>query len=91
MKTQATKRFPVLLGHSDRVHYDDCPESIPWELMEPHTHQAYKNHGQTLARLALRGGLEPSELVAIFEHRLWTNMTMRDAVNRLKQLIGWIP
>lgn len=50
MKTQATKRFPVLLGHSDRV---------------------------------------PSELVAIFEHRLWTDMTMRDAVNRLKQLIGW--
>ena len=83
------KRFPVLLSHMERSKFDDCPESIPWELVEPHTWQALKNHGQSIARLAERGGLDPSELVAIFERRPWRKMTMRDAVNRLKQMIGW--
>ncbi len=85
------KRFPVLLSDSDRRLFDDCPDSIPWEKLEPHTWQALKNHGQSLARLAERGGLEPSELVAVFERRPWRKMEMRDAVNRLKQVIGWLP
>lgn len=35
---------------------------IPWELIAPHEAQAVKNHGgQTLQRLAERGGLSPCE------------------------------
>ena len=84
------KRFPVMLSTAERKQFDDCPESIPWEKLEPHTWQALRNHGQqSLARLAERGGLGPDELVAIFERRPWRKMEMRDAVNRLKQLIGW--
>jgi len=84
-----TKRFPVLLSQADRREFDDCPESILWTDIEPHTWQAYKNHRQSLARLAERGGLGPDELVAVFERRPWHSMAMCDAVNRLKQLIGW--
>ena len=83
------RRFPVLMSTKDRKEFEDCPESILWSDIEPHTWQAYKNHGQSLARLAERGGLGPDELVAIFERRTWHSMPMRDAINRLKQLIGW--
>ena len=33
--------------------------------------QANRNHGQTLARLAERGGLSPDEALAIVERRDW--------------------
>jgi len=83
------KRFPVLLTHWERDQYEDCPESIPWELIEPHEWQARRNHYQSLERLAERGGLSPDELVAVMEGRGWRPMTMRDAVNRLKYILGW--
>jgi hypothetical protein len=31
-------------------------QSIPWAVIAPHEHQAITNHGQTLERLAERGG-----------------------------------
>ena len=72
------RRFPVLLGFMpprEREQYEDCPESIEWELLEPHRLQALKNHcGQTLERLAERGGLSPDELVAVLEDRRWHAM-----------------
>lgn len=83
------KRFPVMLNYSERKQYDDCPESIPWEIIAPHERWADKNHDQSLKELAKRGGLSPDELVAVMEGRRWRPMTMRDAVNRLKQLVGW--
>lgn len=60
----SARRFPVLLGwHEDRGGNDDFPRSIPWEAIEPHRQQAESNHcGQTLERLAQRGGLDPSEI-----------------------------
>lgn len=86
------KGFPVMLSHvshRERAQYDDCPKSIPWGVIAPHDSQAQINHGgQTLERLAKRGGLSPDELVAVMEDRKWRPMNMRDAVDRLKQLIG---
>ena len=87
------KRFPVSLDfmpHKDREEYRDCPESVDWDLVAPHEAQAQRNHDQTLNRLAERGGLSPSELVTVLEDREWRVMPLRDAVNRLKQLIGWV-
>lgn len=82
------KRFPVLLDCHERKQYDDCPDSIPWELIEPYRVRACKNqHQQTLENLARQGGLSPDELVAVIEERRWKSMTMRDAVNRLKQIV----
>lgn len=35
--------------------------TVPWSYMAPHESQAQKNHSQTLARLAERGGLGAAE------------------------------
>lgn len=50
----ANKPFPVLKPPKD------CPASVPWSTLdEAH---AYKIHGQTLSRLAERGGLDVKEI-----------------------------
>lgn len=38
---------------------------LPWALIEPHAAQAMRNHGQTLERLAERGGLGFSEAYCV--------------------------
>jgi len=52
---------------------------VPWEFLAPHERQAKENHGQqTLEVLCSRGGLDPSEAVAILRDRRWQEMD-RDA------------
>lgn len=48
--------------------------------------QAKINHGQTLDRLAERGGLSLCEAVALVEERQWRRMDMMDALKRLREL-----
>lgn len=49
--------------------------ALPWSLIAPHEEQARSNHGgQTLDRLAERGGLGPDEAVAVLENRRWHRM-----------------
>jgi len=52
------RRFPIQRG-----------PSILWSVIAPHEDQARRNHGQTLARLAERGGLDPIEALAVIEDR----------------------
>ena len=47
----------------------ECPDNIPWELIEPHRRQAMYNHSQTLERLDERGGLSPIELYFVLNDR----------------------
>lgn len=47
--------------------YQNCPASVPFELL--HESQAKANHSQTLQRLAERGGLYPSEMIAVIAKR----------------------
>jgi hypothetical protein len=65
-----------------------APREVPWWLVEPHRRQALANHSQTLERLAERGGLDPTELVAVLEDRPWRTMTQIDAVARLNELLA---
>lgn len=44
---------------------------IPFAMIQPHEPQALRNHGQTLERLAQRGGLAASEAVAIMKGLRW--------------------
>lgn len=44
---------------------------IPWAMIAPHEAQAQSNHGQTLERLAQRGGLGVSEALDILEGHHW--------------------
>ncbi len=53
--------FPIQVGLPG-----DCRGFIPWAMIAPHEPQALHNHGQqSLATLARRGGLSPSEAVAV--------------------------
>jgi lambda repressor-like predicted transcriptional regulator len=54
----------------------------------PHEGQALRNLGQTLERLAGRGGLSPAELVAVLEDQRWKAMTVEAAVARLLELVS---
>jgi hypothetical protein len=63
-RVECVRRFPVLVGQS-RVPYavrDRWPRSVPWAFAETFREQAEDNHGQTLERLAERGGLAPEEM-----------------------------
>ncbi len=39
--------------------------SVPWEVMAPHESQCQKNHGQSIQRIAERGGFGCSEAWAV--------------------------
>lgn len=52
---------------------------IPWGILREHEPQAIKNHKQTLAQLAHRGGLSPVEIAAIIENRPWGPMSVAEA------------
>lgn len=59
---------------------------VPWALLEAHRRQAMKNHGQTLERLKERGGLSPSEMLAILEDREWRAMDDGLALSAIRAL-----
>lgn len=44
---------------------------IPFAMIAPHESNAQRNHGQSLNRLADRGGLAASEAIAILEGLRW--------------------
>jgi len=56
------RQFPVLYGYTLKG-LDWMPKSIPWSEAEKFREQAHTNHGQTLERLAERGGLAPEEIL----------------------------
>lgn len=72
-------------GKLDGVERD---ASIPWAMIAPHEQQAQRNHCQTLHRLAERGGLCPSEAVAVLEDRPWSSMDEDAATARLRVLVA---
>lgn len=79
------KTFPILGVHN----LPDVPAAVPWSYVAPHAAQAYENHGQTLERLAERGGLAISELAAVVGHRPWRAMSkgeIRAFVERLPRV-----
>lgn len=76
-------RFPILRDSSGGGII--C--SIPWVMIAPHEAQASLNHGgQSLYRLAERGGLSACEVVAVLEDRAYTKMTITEAETRLRQI-----
>lgn len=60
--------------------------SIAWDIIAPHEAQAKANHYQSLETLARRGGLDPSELVAVLEDRPWHSMGRAAAFVRIREL-----
>lgn len=66
-------------------HRDMLP--TPWPVITPHALQVQRNHGQSLKRLAERGGLSVSEIVAVLEDRSWRPMGDVEAISRLSEII----
>jgi hypothetical protein len=61
------RQFPVLFQYFERKERPDCPRTVPWAMLAPHEAMAQSNHSQTLERLAERGGLGPSEIIAVLD------------------------
>lgn len=51
-------------------------ENIDWDLIERHRGQAEENHGQSLERLAERGGLSWYELYCVLSDTKWTKVKL---------------
>ena len=90
------RMFPVLLPSgrwpevSHAVREDSFPfavAGVPWALIAKHQVQARANHGQSLERLAERGGLSAAEAVAVLEDRPYRAMRDGEAHVRLAALI----
>lgn len=93
-----TETFPILL--SDYRMREVVKElraagthtlvvGVPWSLIAPHEAQAKRNHGgQSLARLAERGGLGACEAVAVLEDREWRRMPEAEAHAKLAALLA---
>ncbi len=62
--------MPIMKSYSrkDKEKYKNIPDSIPMSIMESHEPRAIENHGQTLQRLAERGGLAPEEAYCILKN-----------------------
>ena len=88
--TQNKRQFPILFGYN--YEQLNCPKSIDWDIIAPYENQALKNHGgQTLQRLAERGGLDPKELFFVLNNRScrdWNLVSNQDAVNFILDFIN---
>lgn len=91
--TDPQREFPILHGPGPRT-VRGIPASVPWDLVAAHEAQALRNHGgQTLRRLAERGGLGPWELLAVLLDCAYSNIATLSAESvelRLNMLLrGW--
>ncbi len=65
-------KFPVL-HHYSRKPNDGLPDYVKWSLLSEE--QARENHGQTLSKLASRGGLSPCEMVGNVKGIGWCDLS----------------
>lgn len=88
--SETERQFPILVPYRHPHEPGQTEEvgSIPWRVIAPHWKTAKRNHGQTLERLAERGGLAASEAVAVIEDRAWHRMDRSEAIARLRVLVA---
>ena len=80
-----TQMFPVLSYR----RWPGCPSEVPAALLYAHEKQAFKNHGQTLAMLASRGGLSPYEIMCVLDDEglFVKHVDEENAVHRLRGVL----
>ena len=84
--TSKTIRMPLMLPR-DLEHA--LPHIITMEVSPRTQRRSYANHQQSLELLAHRGGLCPTEALAIVEDREWTLLTIKEIVRRFCEN-GWL-
>ena len=60
---------------------------IPYAVIKDYEEQAFKNHGQSLQRLAERGGLSYDEALAVLEDRSWSRVEQSEAKHKVYVII----
>jgi lambda repressor-like predicted transcriptional regulator len=81
-------RFPVMgLGYA---RPGEAHHTVPMLLVLEHEPQAFKNHGQSVARLKARGGLSWCELAAVLGDREYRRMD-RDGAHEaaMRRVLAW--
>src|SRR5580765_8364901 len=99
--TPDTRLFPILVPHSiaERAVIGDLQLgqqmtlvcAIPWSMIAPFEKQAKRNHRLGLEDLALRGGLDASEALAVIKGQpLWDKrrLSWREANDRLAGMVA---
>ena len=81
--------MPIQIDFRKRRQRGLCPDFVPMQLLDEET--AKRNHGgQSLARLAERGGISPDEALALMDKRPWKPMDFQSAVNELvNRMLNW--
>lgn len=88
---QVTELFERNLYPVYQMKSSDPQEYIPYDIIAPYEAQALRNHGQTLHRLAERGGLDWSEILDILRDNSWgtsSNMERDNAKNAVLHYIA---
>ena len=71
------RQFPVL----EDLKRGEAKRYVPWSLLAPHEAQAYRNHSQSLATLASRGGLSWGEMLAVITGQRWSAISRDESAN----------
>lgn len=85
--TPPTGTFPIILYKQSRTLRESCPTVVPYSWVAPHEEQAQRNHGQSLAELKRRGGLDPRELWQVIHDAPWDQDMSRPTD---LQLVAWL-
>ena len=72
------KEFPILKSNG---------ETIPWDSIAPHEEQALRNHGQSLEKLASRGGLSWCEALAVLRDSKFIAIPEEEAKEKVLALL----
>ena len=78
--------MPILSAREYQKRFVWCPLEIPMDFLNEEW--AQKNHSQSLERLAERGGLDPTEVIANIEHRSWKKMDIAEALKQLQNFMA---
>lgn len=81
-----SRRFPIMRPFGIDTKGRGLPRHIQWDSLSEFW--AEHNHGgQSLDELARAGGLDPTELAAIIEHRAWRPMLIGDALDVIEPFV----
>ena len=72
------KEFPILKSNG---------ATIPWKSIASHEAQALRNHGQSLEKLASRGGLSWCEALAVLRNSKFIEMPEEEAKEKVLALL----
>lgn len=74
--------------HPDHAKRPNCPQEIPMSILNEG--QAQWNHGQSLKRLAERGGIDLKEALAIIHRKpfsFYGHLDFEEALRRIKEIL----